>query len=107
MASVLPMSSAIPTSRRRARRIRANASTGRFWRGTAWHWRGRTGCCHDSAFAEGLARFGYDVSDPSATTRAFQRRFRQEKVDGAIDAETRAILATLLESPDSALPWET
>jgi N-acetylmuramoyl-L-alanine amidase len=60
----------------------------------------------DSAFAEGLARFGYDVSDPSATTRAFQRRFRQERVDGAIDAETRAILATLLESPDSALPWE-
>ncbi|WP_448579196.1 N-acetylmuramoyl-L-alanine amidase [Thermaurantiacus sp.] len=60
----------------------------------------------DPAFAEGLARFGYDVTDPPAATRAFQRRFRQERVDGAVDAETRAILATLLQSPDSALPWD-
>lgn len=61
----------------------------------------------EAAFADGLARFGYDVTDPLATTRAFQRRFRPERVDGMIDGETRAILATLLESPDAGLPWVT
>jgi N-acetylmuramoyl-L-alanine amidase len=50
----------------------------------------------DADFAAALARRGYEVSDLAATTRAFQRRFRQERVDGIIDSETRAILATLL-----------
>ncbi|MFQ3596115.1 MAG: N-acetylmuramoyl-L-alanine amidase [Sphingomonadaceae bacterium] len=50
----------------------------------------------DAAFLAALARFGYDVADPQAAVRAFQRRFRQARVDGAVDGETRAILATLL-----------
>ncbi len=50
----------------------------------------------ETGFAERLAAFGYDVADLPAATRAFQRRFRQERVDGVVDAETRAILATLL-----------
>jgi N-acetylmuramoyl-L-alanine amidase len=50
----------------------------------------------EAGFVGALARFGYDVSDLPATTRAFQRRFRQERVDGVPDGETRAILATLL-----------
>jgi N-acetylmuramoyl-L-alanine amidase len=49
----------------------------------------------DAAFALALERFGYDITDPAAATRAFQRRFRQERVDGIVDGETRAILLTL------------
>lgn len=52
-------------------------------------------CWSDGAFGLALERFGYDVSDLSAATRAFQRRFRQMSVDGIIDGETRAILFTL------------
>jgi len=43
-----------------------------------------------------LARFGYDVSDGPAALRAFQRRFRPERIDGIADGETRAILLQLL-----------
>lgn len=43
-----------------------------------------------------LARYGYDVSDGAAAVRAFQRRFRPARVDGAIDAETRSLLLALL-----------
>lgn len=50
----------------------------------------------EAGFAAALAGFGYDVTDLAAATRAFQRRFRQARVDGAIDPETRAVLATLL-----------
>lgn len=49
----------------------------------------------DGAFGLALERFGYDISDLSAATRAFQQRFRQERPDGIIDGETRAILFTL------------
>ncbi len=49
----------------------------------------------DSAFGICLERFGYDIADPAAATRAFQRRFRQDGVDGVADGETRAILFTL------------
>lgn len=49
----------------------------------------------DSAFALALERFGYDVGNLEAATTAFQRRFRQERVDGSVDGETRAILLTL------------
>ena len=49
----------------------------------------------DAAFALALERFGYDITDLAAATRAFQRRFRQNNVDGIIDGETRAILLTL------------
>lgn len=43
-----------------------------------------------------LERFGYDVSDGPAALRAFQRRFRPERMDGVADGETRAILLGLL-----------
>lgn len=50
-----------------------------------------------------LERFGYDVTDGPAALRAFQRRFRPERVDGVADGETRAILlALLLEREQSA-----
>ena len=43
-----------------------------------------------------LQRFGYDVAEPEAAVRAFQRRFRPELIDGIIDGECRAILLALL-----------
>jgi N-acetylmuramoyl-L-alanine amidase len=49
----------------------------------------------DAAFGICLERFGYDIADLEAATRAFQRRFRQSNVDGIVDGETRAILFTL------------
>jgi len=49
----------------------------------------------DAAFALALERFGYDITNLEAATRAFQRRFRQNRVDGIVDGETRAILLTL------------
>lgn len=57
----------------------------------------------DAGFAAALAGFGYDVTDLPAATRAFQRRFRQQRVDGAIDSETRAVLATLLRDEAARL----
>lgn len=47
-------------------------------------------------FLLALERFGYDVADGPAATRAFQRRFRPETIDGIADGETRAILLSLL-----------
>jgi N-acetylmuramoyl-L-alanine amidase len=49
----------------------------------------------DGAFGLALERFGYDITDLPAATRAFQRRFRQDRIDGTVDGETRAILFTL------------
>ncbi|QMW23532.1 N-acetylmuramoyl-L-alanine amidase [Sandaracinobacteroides saxicola] len=57
----------------------------------------------DAAFYLSLERFGYDVTDPVAATRAFQRRFRPAFFDGAVDGETRAILFTLLAEEASRL----
>lgn len=53
----------------------------------------------DPGFLLALERFGYDVSDGPAAVRAFQRRFRPERVDGVIDGQTRAILLSLLLDP--------
>ncbi|MBO9574310.1 MAG: N-acetylmuramoyl-L-alanine amidase [Sphingobium sp.] len=50
----------------------------------------------DSAFMLALERFGYDIAEPEAAVRAFQRRFRPELIDGIIDGECRAILLALL-----------
>ncbi len=50
----------------------------------------------DSAFMLALERFGYDIKDPEAAVRAFQRRFRPEVIDGVICGECRAILLALL-----------
>jgi N-acetylmuramoyl-L-alanine amidase len=43
-----------------------------------------------------LAAFGYDIGDETAAIKAFQRRFRPNRVDGAADRETRGLLANLL-----------
>ena len=53
-------------------------------------------CWTDGGFLLALERFGYDVSDRRAAVVAFQRRFRPELIDGAIDGECRAILLALL-----------
>lgn len=54
----------------------------------------------DGGFLLALERFGYDVSDPLAAIRAFQRRFRPTNIDGIIDGECRAkLLALLLPRP--------
>jgi len=58
---------------------------------------------NDGSFYLGLERFGYDISDGRAATRAFQRRFRPEKIDGEIDGEVRAILFALLLDRDRGL----
>jgi len=50
----------------------------------------------ESGFLMALERFGYDVADPMAAIRAFQRRFRPELIDGEVDAELRMILLALL-----------
>lgn len=49
----------------------------------------------EAAFGLALERFGYDITDLRAATVAFQRRFRQNLVDGIVDGETSAILFTL------------
>lgn len=49
----------------------------------------------DAAFGLALERFGYDITDPKAATRAFQQHFRQSNPDGIADGETRAVLFTL------------
>ncbi|TVR80146.1 MAG: N-acetylmuramoyl-L-alanine amidase [Rhodospirillales bacterium] len=43
-----------------------------------------------------LDEIGYDVSDPSAALKAFQRHFRPVRVTGRVDAETVRRLAGLL-----------
>jgi N-acetylmuramoyl-L-alanine amidase len=50
----------------------------------------------DGGFMLALERFGYDIAEPEAAVRAFQRRFRPEMIDGIIDGECRAILLALL-----------
>lgn len=50
----------------------------------------------DGGFLLALERYGYDVADPKAAVRAFQRRFRPELVDGEVEGECRAILLSLL-----------
>lgn len=57
----------------------------------------------DGAFGLALERFGYDITDLAAATRAFQRRFRQGRVDGIVDGETRAILFTLQVEEEARL----
>ena len=54
----------------------------------------------DGGFLLALERFGYDVVDGPAAVRAFQRRFRPDRIDGVIDGQTRAILLSLLTGGD-------
>lgn len=50
----------------------------------------------DGGFLLALERFGYDITNPVAAIRAFQRRYRPEMIDGIIDGECRSILLALL-----------
>lgn len=50
----------------------------------------------DGGFLLALERFGYDITDPVAAIRAFQRRYRPEMIDGIIDGECRSLLLALL-----------
>jgi N-acetylmuramoyl-L-alanine amidase len=54
----------------------------------------------DGGFLLALERFGYEVIDGAAAVRAFQRRYRPERIDGNIDGQTRAILLSLLTGGD-------
>jgi N-acetylmuramoyl-L-alanine amidase len=45
--------------------------------------------------AADLARIGYELDDPGATAAAFQRRFRPSRIDGALDEETRTLIAAV------------
>ncbi|WP_439533081.1 N-acetylmuramoyl-L-alanine amidase [Polymorphobacter sp.] len=53
----------------------------------------------DSGFMAALSRYGYDISWPEAAVTAFQRRFRPADVSGTIDAESRALLLSLMRGP--------
>ena len=55
---------------------------------------------NDGAFFLALERYGYDITDGPAAVRAFQRRWRQENIDGVVDGETSAILFALLLDRD-------
>jgi N-acetylmuramoyl-L-alanine amidase len=61
------------------------------------------------ALQAGFTRLGYDLppsgrfdADTAAVVRAFQRHWRQSRVDGIADGETRARLIALLRL--SSLP---
>ena len=56
---------------------------------------------NDGAFFLALERFGYDISDPQAAMRAFQRRWRPHVIDGVVDGECSAMLFALLLDRDS------
>ncbi len=47
---------------------------------------------------EALARYGYDTTNVHAALEAFQRHFRQKRVDGLPDKETAELLAGLLSA---------
>ena len=53
------------------------------------------------AFYLALERFGYDITDGRAAIRAFQRRWRQEMIDGEIDGQIGALLFELLLERDT------
>jgi N-acetylmuramoyl-L-alanine amidase len=52
------------------------------------------------AFFLALERFGYDITDQKAAVRAFQRRWRPERIDGEIDGQIGALLFELLLERD-------
>jgi N-acetylmuramoyl-L-alanine amidase len=56
---------------------------------------------NDGAFFLAMERWGYDISDPEAAVRAFQRRWRPHIIDGLPDGECSAILFSLLLDRDS------
>lgn len=42
-----------------------------------------------------LAAIGYDLTDPKAAVRAFQRRYRPARLDGVMDAQTARLVVSL------------
>lgn len=52
------------------------------------------------AFYLALERFGYDISDGRAAVRAFERRWRPNKIEGEIDGQLGGILFELLLERD-------
>lgn len=50
----------------------------------------------DGGFLSALERWGYHVADGPAAVRAFQRRWRPERIDGVADGQCRAMLLQLL-----------
>jgi N-acetylmuramoyl-L-alanine amidase len=66
-------------------------------------WPVRGGDPGEAAVAGLLARFGYDPDvPPEKIVAAFQRHFRQSRVDGMADGETRAVLSGLITLYDDA-----
>ena len=55
---------------------------------------------NEGALYLALERFGYDITDGHAVVRAFQRRWRPERIDGEIDLEIGALLFALLLDRD-------
>lgn len=55
---------------------------------------------NDGAFFLALERFGYDISDPAAAIRAFERRWRPHRITGEIDGQIGALLFELLIQRD-------
>lgn len=52
------------------------------------------------AFYLALERFGYDIADGHAVVRAFERRWRPNKIEGEIDGQLGGILFELLLERD-------
>ncbi len=52
------------------------------------------------AFFLALERFGYDITDQKAAVRAFQRRWRPQRIDGEVDGQIGALLFELLLERD-------
>ena len=55
---------------------------------------------NEGAVLLALERFGYDISDGRAAIRAFQRRWRPERIDGEIDLQVGAMVFALLLDRD-------
>lgn len=55
---------------------------------------------NDGAFFLALERFGYDITDPAAAVRAFERRWRPHRITGEIDGQIGALLFELLLERD-------
>ena len=55
---------------------------------------------NEGAFFLALERFGYDITDPEAAVRAFERRWRPHRITGQVDGQLGALLFELLLERD-------
>lgn len=58
---------------------------------------------NEGAFYLALERFGYDITDPAAAVRAFERRWLPHRITGEIDGQIGALLFELLLERDMGL----